>query len=341
MAERFRPEEPPSPNGQRPPSFDADDPITVTPLNADMLLTLLINRPHLQRAIKRDPNTDPARHGIYNALLAEAAIKEGWDEAAIISLIHEGNTRNSLPPPPVHECRFIIQEAHLRTKTGDVDFAREYILDNLSNEWGIGLANVIRHGTENALWHLRLDDGREIQLGSSQDLMMQTKVRARIFDVTGHLIPRYARSKADVWDHHVELLAMVATTVDTPEMTREGKAKALVLGYLEGQNCRLDRESSAEEWVILALRNKPFVREGHLYLSVRTFLLQHVHMLEPKMSQSDVFDLLRLLGGRRTKLTINEPKPTSRRLWCLPVPRLVDTETADFILATMTTSDDD
>jgi hypothetical protein len=320
--------EPPSHHDQR-PMFEVDTPLDIPTLTAEAILGLLMAHPHLQRALKRDPDTDAARHGIYDALLAEAAVQEGWDPGAIVALIQEGNTRNSLPVPPLTLCRLIVHEAHLRTKTGDLDFARERVIEMLANAWGLQIVTVIRHGTENALWHLHLLDGREIQLGSSENLMTEGKVRARIFDVTGHVIPRYGTKYAHLWDHHMEQLAMVAQIVDTPEMTREGQARALVLGYLEEQRCRLDREASKEDWGKLALSNKPFVWGGFLYLSLRNFWLTYVRHSAPQLLQTDVLDLLRLLGGRRTKVTINTPSPTSRSVWRLLPARLLEAETPE------------
>jgi hypothetical protein len=320
---RFSPDASQNPNGQQPP-LDLDSPLTIPTLTAEALLGLLMAHPHLQRALKRDPETDTARHGIYDALLAEAAMQEGWEPGAIVALIQEGNTRNSLPAPPVGLCRLIVHEAQLRTKTGDLDFARERLLDTLSDVWGIQIRTVIRHGTENALWHLHLIDGREIQLGSSEDLMVQGKVRARIFDVTGHVIPRYAAKDARLWDHHMEMLALVAQTVDTPEMTREGQARALVRGYLEGQDCQPDMDTSREEWAALALANQPFVREGLLHLSARHLWTTYVQSIAPKMSYADLLDVLRLLGGRRATITINNVKTTSRSMWRIAPARLYD-----------------
>jgi hypothetical protein len=335
---RFTPETP-NPNGQPPPHLlplDLESPLDVPTLAAETLLGLLMAHPHLQRALKRDPETDPTRHGIYDAMLAEAALQDSWNEGAIVALIQEGNTRNSLPPPAVGLCRVILHEAHLRTKTGDLDFARERLLDQLSDVWGLQIHNVIRHGTENALWHLHLVDGREIQLGTSEDLMSQSKVRARIFDVTGHIIPRYSAKDARLWDHHIEMLALVARTVDTPEMTREGQAKALIMGYLEEQDCTFDHETSKEEWGELALANRPFFREGLVYISARNLWLTYVHGVAPKMDYGELLDLLRLLGGRRITLTIHERSPerktTSRSMWRLAPAHLVETEIPEMLI---------
>lgn len=314
-----------SPNGHRPPPMlDLDNPTEPLPLAPDALFQLLLAHPHLQRAIKRDSETPDTKHELYDALLAEAALHEHWEEGAIITLIREVNVRNARREPAVGFCMLVIHEAQVRTKTGDLDFARERLLDTLSDTWGLQLKAVIRHGTENTLWHLQLVDGREIQLGTSKDLSSQSHIRTQIFDVTGHFIPRYSQKDMQLWDHHMELLALVAVTVDTPEMTRRGQAKSLLQGYLDMEYCQLDRDTSSEEWEGLALANKPFIRQSMLFLSAKHMWLTHVRIVNTKMAQSDLFDLLRLLGGRRITIALEHPKKTSRSVWRLPILALQD-----------------
>ena len=119
----------------------------------------------------------------------------------------------------------------------------------------------------------------------------------KFINVTGKVIPRYKPSDARLWDHHMEILALVAFTVDTPEMTRMGQAKAIVNGYLETLHYTLDRDADNDEWKGLALKNRPFVRQGMLYLSARHLFLHHARIVDPKMMQTELLDLLRLLGG--------------------------------------------
>ena len=313
-------------------SASDDEPSVASPglqLDRERLLDLFTTEPQLIRAWRREPETDATRHALYDVLLAEGALRHDWTPDAIIALIQEGNTRNALPAPNHGFCLLTMQEARLRTQTGDLDLAREKLLDNLADIWGLHVEAVIKHGTENAFWHLRLQDGREIQLGTSQDLQSQTKVRARIYDVTGQMIPRYAPKELRLWDHHMEILALVAMTVDTPEMTRRGQARSLLLGYLQEEYCPLDHDASPEEWEALALGNRPFMRNGMLHIAVKDIWVKHIRLLEPQMSQREFLDLLRLLGGKRIRVTINHPSPTSRSVWRLAPEQLSDDRRED------------
>jgi hypothetical protein len=321
MAEKKRPRLPDpsvSINGHRPGEVPDQEEEPRSTLDPQALVNLLLDSPRLRRALKRDPETDDTRHGYFDVLLAETGLLAQWSEDDIIALIREGNSRSARPEPDIGYCRLVIHEARLKANLGNLDFAREALLMNLSDTWGLEIQAVVRHGRENALWHLQLHDGSEIQLGTSKELMSQAHVRARIYDVTGHVLRRYPPKDAHLWDHHMQILAQVAVTVDTPEMTRLGQAKSLVLGYLEMQSCMLDRDNSSEEWELLALGNRPFVRQGMLYLAARHMFLNYVRVVNSKMIQTDLLDLLRLLKGRRITLTVQQPKKTSRSVWRIP-----------------------
>jgi hypothetical protein len=212
-----------------------------------------------------------------------------------------------------------------------LDFARQQLLDTLADTWNLPLAAVIKHGTENTLWHLRLLDGREISLGTTKDLFLQHTVRQRIFEVTHHMIPRYGARDQALWDHHLTWLALVAQTVDTPEMTREGQARFYIRGYLDAHYCDLERQVESTDWEDLAMNNKPFLRDGKVYLSTKTFW-PHIRTINPRLSQPDLLDLLRLLQGRRITVALNQRK-TSRSYWRIAISDLQE-ETKD--LTTLT-----
>jgi hypothetical protein len=309
----------PQPDEEAPPS---------PPLEADVLLTLLLDHPTLQRALKRPQETDEAKHALYDVLLADAGSRAGWEVAQIVALIREGNRRSARPVPSQTYCELMLHEAQLRTQTGDLDMARERLLDSISDTWGLALAAVIKHGAENTLWHLRLVDGREISLGTTKDLFSQPTMRQRIFEVTNHLIPRYGAKDLALWDHHIQVLALVAQTVDTPEMTREGQVIALIRGYTEAQQCDLTRDNSTEEWEDLALTYRPFVRGGWLYVSAR-HLLAYARVLDTRMTSRDLLDLLRLVQGRRVTVALHIVDQTCRRLWRLPIKELQEEGVAE------------
>jgi hypothetical protein len=246
-----------------------------------------------------------------------------WPEKDIVTLVNITYERSGFEKRPDGYCVVVIQEARMRTKTGNLDFASEELLSRVSDIWGLQIKAVIKHGKENAIWHLHLFDGREIQLGESKDFISQTKVRTQIFDVTGTLIPRYPPRDARLWDKHIEWLALAATTVDTPEMTDKGYAKFLVLGYLESHNCELDREVDSEEREDLALKNLPFVRQGIVHVSAKHMFTSYIRATDNKMTHRGLLNLLRKLDGYDDKVTIEHPK-TSRKYWFLPLEQFKD-----------------
>jgi hypothetical protein len=321
-------------NGHQ-PDLDMDhDDEQVLIVDPQKLCDLLLEYPRIQRALTREEGIDNARHAFYDVLLAEVALKAGWQDTDIVGLIRQGNARSAREKPNIAYCKLAIHEARLKAKTGDLDFAREALLLELSDAWKLDIRAVIRHGIENSLWHLQLEDATEIQLGTTQDLMSQTKVRAKIFDATGHMIPRYTPKEADRWDYHLRLVAHTATTIDTPEMTRLGQAKSYVLGYLQSVKCDLDRNASSEELTGLLEKNKPCVHEGRLILSARQLLVHHVRLINPKLKEEELLDLLRLLKGKHKRINIFTPKKTSRSVWYVPVQSFAETTENEEFFAT-------
>ena len=197
------------------------------------------------------------------------------------------------------------------------------VLEFLTECWRLPITEVIRHGTEGGTFHLRLATGIEIALGTSETVVNDPKkVRGAIYAATGNVIPRYGAKEADAWDEIAGMLSAVARLIETPELTRLGQIRALLLSYLASENCQLDREASAEDWEILAERNSPYVRGGLVHIHVRTTWLRHVRIVAPDISYAALLDMCRLLGATRVTIALNTYK-TSRSLWVF-LPALLE-----------------
>jgi hypothetical protein len=295
-------------------------------LDQRKLVSLLLAYPRVHRAIKREAGIDEARHGYFDIMLAEIGLCAGWSDEDIAALIRQANEESGRQKTNIAYCHLMIQQARLKTHTGDLDLAREALLMNLSTAWKVEIYAVIRHGEENSLWHLKLYNGQEIQLGTTEQLMSQTKVRTKIFDSTGQMIPRYGPKDGALWDYHLSLIYDAALVIDTPELTRVGQIRALITGYIESQECLLDQDM--DDWEELAVDNRPYVRNGMLYLSPKNLWLAHARLYYPKMTQPELLDLLRLLGGKRTTVTLNSVK-SSRSYWRIPLMALQQTLSID------------
>lgn len=195
-------------------------------------------------------------------------------------------------------------------------------LDMLSEEWGIPIVECIRHGKDNATWHLKLVDGKEIGIGSSKNLLSELAVRIAIFDVTGVAIKHYGKAQQDKWRELVQIIAAFAVTVDTPEMTARGQAIALIDGYLTMRHTNLTRESSDAEWKGLVTGKHPFVRNGMIHIHAQDMWVSYVRTMRPDIESRTILEFFRMLGFHRVTIALKEPK-TSRSMWAIPLETLL------------------
>ena len=281
---------------------------------------LLLQHPALRDALKRPIPCEVSQHLHYDVQLTEAALKAHWAPEQILELIQDIYTANHLGTRGADYCTMLLQEAQLRLKQGPTtrNLGQDMLRDHLAETWQIALKAVIRHGDENTTWSLQLEDNREIMLGTSKQLQDQKHVRAAIFDRTGTMIPRIASQQLHEWDHLLEILSLIAIQVENPEMTRLGQIRDIVQGYFGQLSYSLTQDFDTEEWEALALSNRPFRKEGRVYLHARHCWLTHVRLVLPEWRVADVLDGLRLVGATYTKIVCNGAK-TSRSYWRLPV----------------------
>lgn len=282
-------------------------------MDAQRLVDLLLAHPDITRALKRHPDTNDTFHTIQDTLLAEAALCDKWDESDIVDLIREGNARSARYNVSQAYCALLIEEARARLNGEGQGVAHEANLEIVAQHWRLPIKQVIKHGKENAIWHLILEDGREIQLGTTKKFLSQNDVRRAIFDVTHKVIPPYRAHETHIWHAHIEFLANAATIIDTPEITRSGHGRQLVQHYLRSQFCALDHDIAEEEWEDIALASRPYVRKNVLYISP-DHMWHFIHRSEPKLEKSELYDFFRTLGGRRRTVGIKKKK-TSRSYW--------------------------
>lgn len=212
-----------------------------------------------------------------------------------------------------------------RAEKGSTD--EESSTSNLAELWSIPIAKVIRHGEENVRWSLALEDGKEILLGTSKQLLDQRHVRAAIFDRTGKLIPRIAKQEEYKWDQILEGLYAIAVTVANPDSTRMAQAKELLGQYLRGQPGGFRQDFDENEWEDRAYSNHPFRRAGAIYLHARMWWNSCIRALAPDITYQDTLGLLRLVGATSERITLHKVAHTDRSYWRLPLSfleRIVD-----------------
>jgi hypothetical protein len=280
---------------------------------------LLLQHPGLRDALKRPIPCEVSAHLHYDLQLTEAALRAQWDAEQILQLIQDTYTANYLGTRGTDYCGMLMQEAQLRLTQGPAaqTLDRDLLCNHLSEMWHIPILAVIRHGDENTTWSLRLDDAREILLGTSKQLQDQTHVRAAIFDRTGKMIPRIPPKQIAEWDHLLEILSLIALHVANPEMTRLGQIRDVLQGYFDQLPYKLTQDFDTDEWEHLALSKRPFRKDGAIYVHARHCWLNHVRLVLPEWKVADVLDGLRLLKAAYVKVICNTEK-TSRSYWRLP-----------------------
>lgn len=105
--------------------------------------------------------------------------------------------------------------ADLRGIETDAETAED-ALSRIRSQLRVPLRRIVRLGDEQPLYALILDDGLEIILGRSSDLLQQTRVRALVLDATrGLVLPRL---KGERWDAIVGLVVAHAEALGADEV---------------------------------------------------------------------------------------------------------------------------
>jgi len=197
-------------------------------------------------------------------------------------------------------------------------------IDSLANTyqlgayWSIPLRQVIRHGDENIQWSLKLDNGQEILLGSTKQLNDQQHVRNAIFERTGVMIPRISKQEQHKWDELMVNMYAMSVRVENPDGTRKEQAQELLRLYLDNQPGGFEQDFDDEEWEALALRNRPFRKDGMLYVHARSFWNNVIRTMAPDITYNDTLGLLRLVGAKSNRITLHKVAHTDRSFWVLP-----------------------
>lgn len=306
-------------------------PTTLIPVDPGHTLTAVVQTmPQLAKKLTREMSWDDEEHANADVLAMGLFLENGWTEDEVIQLVKTLHEDVRHPVPSYDDLQIRLSQAYARiqgiTEVDNPDEAmamaaraKSRTLANLAGFFRIPCARVIRHGTENALWHLRMADGRDIRLGTSEDLDNPKKVRTAIFDATGVRMTRLAAKDAQKWDEVLEMMHQVAEVIDTPELTRKGKIMALLHGYVEIKNLNLAIDMDEEEVDAYLLDNRPFVHDGALVFPLSSLYLDYVKGFDGSLSQATIMDMLREIGGERIVRNVREGNARYfRRLWKIP-----------------------
>lgn len=101
------------------------------------------------------------------------------------------------------------------------------------------LASVIQRGSSDSTYELKLEDGKIIVLGNSNEIHQQSKVRARLFDANV-IMPKYSSEK---WDGVLRAIRDAADVVET--LTEAEELRGYVIEILGVHRSHLNYDDIA------------------------------------------------------------------------------------------------
>ena len=270
----------------------------------------------------------------YDMALANFAAMAGWEDQEIVDLLvahrrHHGDDLKLNRPDyyarTVRKARDVCSREQAPAQAEELVEELEYVqtedersevrnqlCDWLSNVLKVGVTRVERFESDPPTYRLLTENGWA-QLGTTQELFQQPKLRAAVVEVSKTMPPRM---KASEFDQVVTVIVQASVSVDLgPEATTVGSMVAWVQDYLE-QN----EPAKEEEWddtTIVA--RAPFVKDGQVHVFLRT-LRQFIEQYEgDKLTSREVADRLKKYGAEPVKLNLQVGgAPTSRSVWRLP-----------------------
>ena len=284
---------------------------------------------------RRRDLTDQSPSG-YDMALANFAALAGWDDQEIVDLLiyHRSVHRHDLKlNRPDYYKRTVLKardtsaranaadsieialaELDATTDEASRDEQRLKLLDDLSPMLRTGVLRVERYGTEPSHFRMLTESGW-VNLGTSDQLLNQNIVRARLVEVTRSVFPR---TKGGEWDKIAEGIVRAAIDVDMgPEPTLIGSMKGWLEDYLE-------QHIPAEELdETVAMSRTPFVQnfgdDERILLFPSHFRTWLERSDNEKLSLRDLTMRLRMVGcdPRKVNIMVNG-RPTSRSVWRLP-----------------------
>jgi hypothetical protein len=182
-------------------------------------------------------------------------------------------------------------------------------LEHIKKCLGIQPRKFIQYGTENATYHMVLEDGRDILIGSIENLLSPDKVAGRIAEATRILI---APMKRDAWRKLIEhILGMVEVIEDL-----EGRRDTAIVDYV--RRYIYSRTLYGENEYRDAVRdNDPFLYENKLHLHVASLGKYLRAETDEKITNAQLRGMLRLIGFKGGQLSVrtSEEKTYCRYYW--------------------------
>lgn len=138
-----------------------------------------------------------------------------------------------------------------------IEAGRDETIAMLSSKLGVEFEGAVRRGREDTQYYLKIG-GQEIMIGGSDNLMSVTKVRAKLFNVTGKPIKAF---KSPLWMKIVEAIYAVSEYQDIADSSRVEEINCWISDYISSKNMM-----TGEDWREGAVSKTPFEKDEEIYI---------------------------------------------------------------------------
>lgn len=309
------------------------------PAPADKMLDLMDIDPRFKATLNRQrKDFKDSSPSSYDMALAIACAGAGWTDQEIVDLIIFSRRKNGEDlkmhgkyyATTIDKARAVVQrhraiegfeevieeheEAQATGTPEDVETTRATLLATVSAMLTVTITRMVRHTASPPGYRMILPQG-SVFLGKSETLMSQQQMRARLFDMTGVVIPRI---KAEKWDNIVAALGKACVDESIgDEATETGLANSWVQDYMSDR-----KPLPEEEQQKAATEKQPYMKDGAIYIfgeDLRNWL--RVHRQET-VGPRDMGFALRAYGALPEQCGIALPGGlrSTRGVWRLPAP---------------------
>lgn len=239
---------------------------------------------------KRNKDDLKLRQSYYGPTIAKAHIEADRD----VALDHMDETAAA------------IDEAVLNGSQSEQVQARRTAIESLSQTLGVEIVRIIKYLTEPAIWRLITPAGA-ITLGTAEYVLTARKMKTKLYEVSGVVLPNYSQNK---WDRVAETVQRVVETEEvSTESTSSGQVIAWLNEYLTAKPPIGDREHAE-------IGEYPF-REGNEVVIFSSSFKNWLKINQgERISNKDMGYMMNLFGAKSEQLHLKiGGNRTTRGAW--------------------------
>lgn len=266
---------------------------------------------------------------VYEYSLARQATQADWPVQEVINLLVYHRRKGAAPAKDAPYYQKILQKITMdRTMPEEEILANEEaqataaqgpaaVLAFLREKLGIPFTAVIKRGEENARYGFRLDDGREIEIGSANVLINSPRqVRAKLFEISNVVM---RSQKDDEWRRLVQMFHAVQVYVPIADSSRVTQILEWIRAYLD--------TATPSEFPRALTDNAPVIEEGIVYIHQGSLRRYIITKWMERVTSQDVRSWLSEAGFAASPKTGRiAGKNLCRTYWHAPVEALAQEE---------------